>query len=116
MVAPYLGEMPKGGDRHYGGQPTFGVWNKLDARFIVVLKGHTYKVHQLVCEAFHGKEPIAGAVVMHIDENAANNRADNLSWGTQRENLNAPGFRDYCRDRNMGRALIARHDDAEPAP
>jgi hypothetical protein len=36
---------------------------------------------------------------MHLDENAANNRADNLRWGTQKENLNAPGFLNYCRSR-----------------
>jgi hypothetical protein len=36
---------------------------------------------------------------MHIDENAANNRAENICWGTQKENLNADGFLDYCRKR-----------------
>lgn len=111
MVAPYYGAMPRGGVRPYGGQPTFGVWSKMDARFIVVYKGKSYKVHQLICEAFHGERPFSGAVVMHLDENAANNRADNLSWGTQKENLNASGFKDYLTDRNHERSLIARHDD-----
>jgi HNH endonuclease len=36
---------------------------------------------------------------MHLDENAANNRASNLQWGTQKENLNADGFTAYCRSR-----------------
>ena len=36
---------------------------------------------------------------MHLDENAVNNRASNLRWGTQKENLNAPGFLTYCRSR-----------------
>ncbi len=35
----------------------------------------------------------------HLDENAANNRANNLKWGTQKENLNAPGFLEYCKNR-----------------
>ena len=97
MVAPYEAGMPHGGKRQYGGQPYFGVWNKQDGRFIVVYKGKTFKVHQLVCEAFHGARPPDPAsgitVVMHLDENAANNRAENLAWGTQKQNLNAEGFK-----------------------
>ena len=50
------------------------------------------KVHQLVCEAFHGQKPFERAVVIHKDEDALNNRPGNLKWGTQKENLNAPGF------------------------
>ena len=99
MHAPYIGSMPGGGFRHYGGQPNWGVWNKQDGRFITVHKGHTYKVHRLVCEAFHGPGHASKPVVMHLDENAANNRANNLQWGTQKENLNAPGFLEYCRGR-----------------
>lgn len=99
MMIPYRGPMPKGGGRPYGGKPTFGVWNKADGRFIVTIRGHTYKVARLVAEAFHGPAPSEDAVVMHLDENAANNRADNLHWGTQKENLNAPGFLNYCRSR-----------------
>jgi hypothetical protein len=94
MVAPYWGTMPHGGGRPYGGQPHFGVWNKHDGRFITVYKGKTYKIARLVCEAFHGA-PFKGAVCMHIDENAANNKPVNLAWGTQKENLNADGFLVY---------------------
>lgn len=99
MTAPYLGEMPYGGVRPYGGQPHFGVWNKHDGRFIIVHKGKTYKVHRLVCEAFNGAPTDEKNVCMHLDENAANNRASNLAWGTQKENLNAPGFIEYCKSR-----------------
>ena len=53
----------------------------------------------MVCEAFHGLAPFAGAVVMHEDDNVANNKADNLSWGTQKRNLNTPAFLAYCRTR-----------------
>lgn len=99
MVAPYVAPMPGGGIRQYGGEPHWGVWNKQDGRFIVVHKGRTFKVAQLVCEAFHGPKPDTNSVVMHTDENAANNRPSNIKWGTQKENLNAPGFLEYCRSR-----------------
>lgn len=99
MVAPYLSPVPNGGLRHYGGIPHFGVWNKENQRFITVLKGRTYKIHRLVCLAFHGFPPNGKPNCLHIDENPANNRASNLKWGSQKENLNAPGFleyREYC--------------------
>ena len=99
MITPYRGPMPNGGERPYGGTPTFGVWNKLDARFVTTVGERTWKVARLIAEAFHGPPPFEGAVVMHLDENAVNNRASNLRWGTQKENLNAPGFLNYCRSR-----------------
>lgn len=46
----------------------------------------TRPVHQLVCEAFHGPRP-EGMVVNHKDGVKTNNRADNLEWVTQSENL-----------------------------
>lgn len=97
MVIPYTSSLPNGGIREYGGHPHFGVWNKQDARFIIIYKGKTYKVARLVCEAFHGKSPEDKPVCMHIDENSANNNACNLAWGTQKENLNAPRFHEYRR-------------------
>ena len=51
------------------------------------------KVHQLVCEAFHGPKPFPDAVVIHRDEDAHNNRPENLLWGTQKENLST--YRTY---------------------
>jgi hypothetical protein len=89
MFTPYRSPMPHGGERSYGGQPTFGVWAKDAGRFIIVIRGHCYKVHRLIAEAFHGPPPFDDAVAMHLDENAANNRATNVRWGTQKENLNA---------------------------
>lgn len=109
MTMPYRGRMPRGGTRAYGGMPNFGVWNKQDGRFIVVINNKTYKVHRLIAEAFHGSEPFEGAVVMHLDENAANNRADNLRWGTQKENLNAPGFINYCKSRTGELSTSFKH-------
>jgi hypothetical protein len=53
----------------------------------------------LVCEAFHGPPPEGKPVVIHKDEDAHNNTPENLKWGTQKENLNAPGFIEHCKSR-----------------
>ncbi len=65
----------------------------------MLYRGKTYKVARLVCEAFHGSAPSGKPVCMHLDEYSRNNRPDNLRWGTQKENLNAPGFLTYCHSR-----------------
>jgi hypothetical protein len=96
MRVPYLQNLPKGGVRCYGGDPVAGQWD--GKRYILVYSGKTYKVHRLICEAFHGPAP-HGYVCMHLDENARNNKPNNLRWGTQKENLNAPGFIAYCKSR-----------------
>jgi hypothetical protein len=99
MKIPYLSPMHFGGFRNYGGEPSHGVWVERERRFIWCIDGHTKKVARLVCEAFHGPAPDDKPVCMHLDENSRNNRPDNLAWGTQKENLNAPRFLDYCRGR-----------------
>jgi len=97
MVIPRLGEMPKGGQRQYGGYARRGSWD--GDRYVFLWAGKTRRVARLVCEAFHGAPPFDGAVCMHMDENARNNAPENLKWGTQKENMNAPGFIEYCRSR-----------------
>lgn len=97
MVAPYKAVLPNGGERVYGGVPTNGQWD--GKRFIYSRRGHsTLKVHRLVCEAFNGP-PQDGQVCMHMNENASDNRPENLAWGSQKENLNAPGLIAYCKNR-----------------
>ena len=97
MVDPYTGNLPNGGERVYGGIPTFGQWD--GKRFVYPRRGHkTLKVHRLVCEAFNG-QPQKGQVCMHLNENATDNKPENLSWGTQKENMNAPGYIAYCKSR-----------------
>ena len=96
MVAHYcslLGSRPT-----YRSPGTLGQWD--GKRYIYCRHGRrTLKVARLVCEAFHGTPPLPDSVCMHLDENSSNNRPENLSWGTQRQNLNAPGFLQYCRSR-----------------
>ena len=98
MVAPYTAPLPNGGLRQYGGFPTYGQPVESEGRYITVFRRKTYKVHSLVCEAFNGPRP-EGLVCCHVDEDWRNNLPSNLEWGTQRDNLNAPGFIAYCRSR-----------------
>ena len=97
MRKPYQSPMPHGGFRIYGGQPHFGQ-DSGEGRMVFTYKDKTYKVHQLVCEAFNGPRE-KGQICLHLDENYTNNRPENLKWGTQKENLNAPGFIEYCKSR-----------------
>jgi len=97
MVEVHEVEMPHGGIRRYGGKARTGSWT--GERYIMRFRGRTYKIARLVCEAFNGAAPFEGAVCMHLDENARNNLPSNLKWGTQKENLNAPGFIKYCKGR-----------------
>jgi hypothetical protein len=84
--------------RQYGGDPVMGQWD--GTRFVYARRGHkTLRVARLVCEAFHGPAPADLPVCMHLNENSRDNTPSNLQWGTQRENLNAPGFIEYCRSR-----------------
>jgi hypothetical protein len=97
--------MPNGAMRWYRSQPTFGYKVPMSglAGFRMILRinglGKTFKVARLVCEAFHGPPPVERAVVMHLDDDPGNNRPENLKWGTQKENLNAPQFIAYCKSR-----------------
>lgn len=105
LLAPSYAPLPSGGFRLYRPEPRLGSVAKASKaakhvyRNIMVKRAETdrrqapRKVHQLVCEAFHGPKPFEGAVVIHKDEDGLNNVPENLKWGTQKENLNAPGFK-----------------------
>lgn len=110
--------MPNGIRRAYRTKPRIGsiarsaadashVYRKIWSR-----RFGNLKVHGLVCEAFHGRRPFPGAVIIHRDENGLNNREENLCWGTQKENLNMPKIKQYHRsrvgDKNPRRASILR--------
>ncbi|WP_210246584.1 HNH endonuclease [Methylobacterium sp. WL120] len=104
--------MPNGGVRWYIGEPTYGVWTDKPKRFTFLFKRKTYKVHQLVCEAFNGPKPFPKAVVMHDDEDASHNWPSNLIWGTQKENLNYPGFKAQVSERLRGYTLARMQIEA----
>ena len=97
--------MPNGGRREYKPKPTYGYITKASKKarheYMGIYNKHygNVKVHRLVCEAFYGPPPFEKAVVIHKDEDATNNKIENIKWGTQKENLNAPGFIAYCKSR-----------------
>ncbi len=102
---PHLKPRKGGGLRRAGGKPTKGVLRPATGgpRYSIMYKGRNYKVARLVCEAFHGPPPPGKPNCLHRNETATDNRPANLKWGTQRENLNAPGFLEYCRERKTTR-------------
>lgn len=110
--------MPHGGLRTYGGTPYRGMWDSGAKRYQITIKKKCYKVARLVAEAFHGPAPFPRAVVMHLDEDSSNNCPENLQWGTQKQNLNAPGFLAYCRERtgDDNPFIKGRRKEVEDAP
>jgi thymidylate synthase ThyX len=55
-------------------------------RFVVSLGRETVHVHRLVLEAFHGSCPSLKHQGRHLNNNALDNRIENLAWGTVAEN------------------------------
>lgn len=49
--------------------------------------GVRYKMHQLVCRAFHGPPKDASFVPDHINRNRNENEASNLRWATRKDNV-----------------------------
>lgn len=102
-------------ERARGGHAWTGAWD--GKRYIFRLRGKTYKVARVVCEAFHGPAPDDRPLCLHLDENSRNNRPENLRWGTQAENLSAPRFIEAKRFAAMVlsdedvRAIRARADE-----
>lgn len=78
---PWLSPMPRGrGYRVYGGYAWPGTNSKHDRRPRITFRGKTYKVADLVCEAFHGKPPFPWTIVVYRDGNLRNCAASNLLW------------------------------------
>jgi hypothetical protein len=105
LLPPRYAPLPNGGYRLYAPAPYVGTQTRASVSASHVYMGAfnsffgNMKVHRLICEAFHGPSPFAGAVVIHLDEDALNNRPENLKWGTQKENLNMPKIKAYQRSR-----------------
>ena len=97
-------EMPNGGVRKYATTWVSGTKRKASKaarheHLGIQYRGKNYKMHRLVCEAFRGPSPEGKPIVIHLNENALDNRPENLKWGTQKENLTMPEFLAYCRSR-----------------
>ena len=101
LLPPRTANAPNGGVREYKTKPTYGVNKRSSKNAAHVYKGMysriygNIKIHQAVCEAFHGSKPFENAVVIHLDEDATNNKPENLKWGTQKENLNMNKIKEY---------------------
>jgi hypothetical protein len=113
-------QMPYGGARKYqtkwvSGGKRRASKNAKHYYFGIVYRGKNYKVHRLVCEAFHGPPSFPRAVVLHLDENSLNNAPKNLRWGTQKENLNMPKFIEYCKSRTGKNSPFAKGQAAKIA-
>lgn len=123
LLPPRYAPLTNGGFRAYFPKPRYGQVSRAhqqanhDYRIIMVRRDEAAanqsprKVHQLVCEAFHGLRPFPKAVVIHLNEDAHDNRPENLKWGTQKENLNAPGFIEYCKLRTGEDHPACKHSD-----
>lgn len=122
-VQPTKGRMPTGGVRVYFSAPTFGFEDKTatgraDAPKRRILRvgrlRKTFKVHQLICEAFHGPKPFDTAVVLHLDEDPSNNAPENLRWGSRKENQNFPAVKAAFHARSGVKSAWAIHKDLNP--
>ena len=99
MVKPLLADISAGRMRDYISKPTYGMEDtsatgRKDAPKRRILRVNrlrkNFKIHRLVCEAFHGAAPFESAIVLHLDEDPSNNQPGNLRWGTRKENQNFP--------------------------
>ncbi|TDL05607.1 hypothetical protein EUA05_17955 [Mycobacterium paragordonae] len=74
--------------------------------------GRQVKVHTLVCTAFHGPRP-DGMECRHLNDVKADNRAENLCWGTMSENHEDAvrnGLRRPLRGQRHGRSKLSEDD------
>lgn len=115
LLPPRYAPLPNGGFRAYLPEPVSGVVTRSAKDASYEYLGYwtrhfgNIKIHQAVCEAFHGPKPFPNAVVIHLDENALNNRPSNLKWGTQHENLNMPKIKAYHQSRCAEKSARAIH-------
>ena len=77
---------------------------------IVVLstngKQKTHYVHRLVAENFI-PNPDKKICIDHINTDRTDNRAENLRWCTQKENINNPLTKEIWRETHKGRELLS---------
>ncbi len=81
-------EVSDNGDVRRDGRLMVGYFDRYGYRTVLLSHEGTklrFKVHRLVCEAFHGPPP-EGMECGHLDSVKSNNRASNLAWITRSEN------------------------------
>lgn len=112
-IKPYKG---------YKTKPTYGyadtsATKRADCGFRrhMLYKRKTYRIHILVCEAFHGPKPFPGAIVIHLDEEPSNNAESNLRWGTRKENQNFPKVLESFKNRLGDRSSWSIHFERKQA-
>ncbi len=117
-VKPCHRPMPSGGTRTYSSKPTYGhddtsATQRADSPMRKIVRvgrlNRTFKIHQLVCEAFHGPKPSPKHIVLHLDEDPSNNTPINLRWGTRKENQNFPKAQKAFRARRGENSCWAIH-------
>lgn len=77
-------------------------------------KRKNHYIHRLVAEAFI-ENPLNLPVVNHLDHDRSNNRADNLEWLTQKENVNYSlelMKKPHCSKTNTGEKYIRLRDNS----
>lgn len=72
--------------RNWGAGKVLSQSNRGKGYPAVTVNGRQHSVHRLVCEAFNGPPPFPGALVRHLNDVKTDNRAENLAWGTMKEN------------------------------
>jgi len=90
LSSPYRNyEVSDAGAVRRGGREMAGAVDRYGYRTVLLSYAglsKRFKVHRLVCEAFHG-EPSAGQDARHLDGNRSNNASSNLAWGSRAQNV-----------------------------
>lgn len=71
-------------------------------RMVRVTRRQVRAVARVVCDAWHGPPPFAGAMVRHLDGSRTDDRPGNLAWGSARDNA-----ADACRHGSLASTLSA---------
>lgn len=87
-------------------QTIYKLHNDKDGYKMAGISGKTIKVHRAVAETFI-PNPDNRPQVNHIDGDKSNNRADNLEWATQEENMQ------HASKHGLARHVSVVRDDGE---
>ena len=69
----------------------------------VIIMASSYRLHALICRAFHGPAPTSNHTTDHIDNNPSNNNVGNLRWLTKSEQVKHSYATNQQRESNAGR-------------